>query len=811
MKLSLACAALAPCFAWLALPAAAQSERTLALEEIVVTARKQDESLQDAAVAVSAFSSEDIERLGAESLDDLARFTSGLSFSKAFGRSSERPVVRGLSNVLANVQFGVESGAAYFVDGIYYSGDVQGINLDDIERVEVVKGAQSALYGRNSYSGAINFITKGISEEPEARVKVGVGAEGYTALDASWSGQLSDSLGLRVTYGYDAVDGEWNNLVTNQEVGDEETNNLSLLLDWKGDGVDMRWRVDASQADDGQIPTFLQPNSENNCYPRHDPDATETSAVTYGYFCGAIKPRPIALNSGPYTGTDAELAALITELGYSMPFPASSALPGVPFAGQKRDVLLSSWRTLVDLPADHLLTLNVAYRSLKRDSGFDSDHSPINVQFGQYRGAPFSIAAGQTGATIANTARTDTEDHSLEAIFTSPEEEQLRWRAGLYVFSQREKSGNLVFTADGGYNVESPRNLDVDSLRNQAVFGSVSYDFSEQLSLDVELRWQEDRKTADSGLYTGDWEALTPRLTLTYRPGDDTTLYGVFAQGAKPGGLNGSAGANVGILTYEQEESTGIELGFKRLWADGRFLSNIAVYFNDINELQGTEPVPTPTGASTSIARNSGEGEIMGLEVDLRWQALDSLRFGLNFALTNTEFTAGCDDTQWRLTSGGGVFDPNFPNGMPLSDPSATTSTVAANNPNGQGDCSIIGNEFAFSPKTQMGLSVDYERSMGWLGRGGNFFASLTGSYESKKYAQVHNGAYVDAATLVGLRLGVRTDRWTLALDGSNLTDEDAPTIVTRWLTPIFGNYPRSFFATAREGQRVNLSFAYNF
>ena len=142
------------------------------LEVIEVTSRKRAESLNKIPVAVSAFTEEMIEQQGFQSLDDIARFSPGLSFSKAFGRSTERPVIRGMSNVLAGVQFGVESGAAYFVDGNYFAGDIQSIDMSNIQRVEIVKGPQSALYGRNSYSGAINFITKSPSDVFSARTKV---------------------------------------------------------------------------------------------------------------------------------------------------------------------------------------------------------------------------------------------------------------------------------------------------------------------------------------------------------------------------------------------------------------------------------------------------------------------------------------------------------------------------------------------------------------------------------------------------------------------------------------------------------------
>lgn len=147
-----------------AAPAQTAAAEDEGIGEIVVTARKTAETLGTAPIAVSVVTAEKIQQLGMNSIDDFAKQATGISFSQAFGRSSDRPVIRGQSNVLANVQFGVETGAAYFVDGIYYQGDIQGFDPESLERVEIIKGPQSALYGRNTYAGAINFITKGATE-----------------------------------------------------------------------------------------------------------------------------------------------------------------------------------------------------------------------------------------------------------------------------------------------------------------------------------------------------------------------------------------------------------------------------------------------------------------------------------------------------------------------------------------------------------------------------------------------------------------------------------------------------------------------
>ena len=161
------------------------------IKDIVVTARKTAESLSDAPVSVSVITSQSIAEQGLNSIDDFAKQSTGISFSQAFGRTTDRPVIRGQSNVLAGVQAGVETGAAYFIDGVYYQGDIQGFDPLSIERVEIIKGPQSALYGRNTYSGAINYITKDPSEDLSISGRFRVAKYGEVEAAASLSGQLA--------------------------------------------------------------------------------------------------------------------------------------------------------------------------------------------------------------------------------------------------------------------------------------------------------------------------------------------------------------------------------------------------------------------------------------------------------------------------------------------------------------------------------------------------------------------------------------------------------------------------------------------
>ena len=180
----------------------------IALQEVLVTARKREESLQDVPLAVTALTAETLQNRQVQSIDDVAKFAPGLVFSKSFGRSTERPVVRGLASVLAGTNATVETGVAYFLDGVYYPGDIQSLDMNDVERVEVIRGPQSALYGRNTYAGAINFITR----RPGDRLAGGFTGnfdQDETQVSARASGPLfSDALSGNISARYYKFDGQ---------------------------------------------------------------------------------------------------------------------------------------------------------------------------------------------------------------------------------------------------------------------------------------------------------------------------------------------------------------------------------------------------------------------------------------------------------------------------------------------------------------------------------------------------------------------------------------------------------------------------
>ncbi|HYC02772.1 MAG TPA: TonB-dependent receptor [Azospirillaceae bacterium] len=777
-----------------AVPASAQ------IEEIVVTARKVEESLQQAPVAVTAFTGEALAERGITDVNDIARFTPGLSFSQAFGRTTDRPVIRGQANVLAGVQFGVESGTAYFIDGIYYPGDIQSLDLSQLERVEIIKGPQSALYGRNTYAGAINFITRTPGNEARAGAKLTVAEYDELELTGNVSGPIiADKLFASLNARHFEYGGQYRNRLTGKKVGDEQSDSVAgTLFLQASDNLTVRARGQISKDDDGPLALFLQPATANNCKPGFRSAAfraggTIVSTNNNQYYCGVIKPRPdlIALNTDPLPNGTAD---------------------GTAYDGVEVQQYLASLAADYDIGGSgYTLTSQSGYRWAKRFYGTDSDHSDAFVFFG-----PPVVGGVPQEPAFANSSRYLIRDYSTELRLASPQDDRFRWLGGGYFFHNREENvditfasgkGGLPFENAAGQEVTSPGSV-LTEIENKALFALVAFDITEQLTATGEVRWAVEEKSRIDCCAPGrpgvqgfagseKYQSVTPRFTLDYQFTEDALLYGVFAKGNKPGGVNGSAGNTVGKPFYLQEESDNYEIGAKTTWLGGRLQVNASGYYIDATDVQLTQALASPTGqgALTSIATNQGAAEIKGFELEVQAAPTDQLTLGFGYSLTDAKFTKGCDDFEYVLNSGGFLIPAGY-----------------------QGDlCDISGNRLPLGSKHKVSANATYEDTLVGETR---FFLSGDLTYESSKYVQVHNLAETGDSYLLGARAGVRSDMWELAVFGRNLLDEDSIPLATRWFDLRHGfvprlppgtvgadtGTPRAFFSALRKGRTFGLS-----
>lgn len=825
-------------------PALAQSGNSanqsgLALEEIVVTARKREESLQDVPLAVTAITSADIANRQVTSIDDVAKFAPGLVFAKTFGRATERPVVRGLASILAGTNASVETGVSYFIDGVYYQGDIGSLDMSDIERVEVIRGPQSALYGRNTYSGAINFVTRKPSETFSGGVN-GTFDPDEAQLSARASGHLSDTLAASVNVRYYDFKGQWKNELTGKTIGDENTVSVNGALNFTPvENMDFTLRLQHNEDDDGTRPLFFQSAEFNNCFPgtRSLASYIRTGSTNNNqWYCGEVKARPIYLNDAPVTQTVTPLAGIPATIQSATGNVYSDTRQGAVFSGVKRTLDVAMLRMRWDIGSSgYAVSASGGWRDEDRFSGADSDHSAVNIIGANVNGV-------QPVASGSDSSRDVFKDWSAEIKLESPRDAKFRWLIGAYKYDWERDVYRLDFVSPRGQ--DNPQQI--FTIENSAIFGSVELDLTDQLSASLELRRATEQKgqkdygaTAtstssgrpnvqegplfliyDSSVRGNDeWKATTPRVTVDYKIDSDVTLYANYSKGYKPGGFNGStaiAASRPADESFKQEQSVNYELGMKSSWMDRRLLLNVAVFKMKVDDMQLTTPVNNPvSGAINSLSTNQGDGEIKGIEIESRFAATKNLTLGLNYALADTKFTAGCDDFQFVITSGGGVLNPANPN-----DPTR--------NLNGKGDCSIVGHPFPLSAKHTGSVTADYIRPV--FSGDYRLYVNTDLSYSSKRNIQVHDTAYTGSATLLGARIGFESDNWKVGLYGRNLLNEDSVVGATRWLhSYLIGiagvtlkpglpstsvasySFPRGIFGTLRRERQIGIEASYKF
>ncbi|MEW4467234.1 TonB-dependent receptor [Parasphingorhabdus sp. JC815] len=757
------------------------------LEEIVVTARKSEERLSDAPLAVSAVSSRTIENLGLNSIDDFSKLATGISFSQAFGRSGDRPVIRGQSSVLAGVQAGVESGAAYFVDGIYYQGNIQAFDPQSLERVEVIKGPQSALYGRNTYSGAINYITKDPTEYLTASGRLTVAEYGEVQASASVSDTYADgAIGFRAGARYYKYDGEFINQLTGKKVGQEESKSAYVSLVAKpSDDIKIRLRGSYDHQDDGPFALFLQGSAENNCSPGYRsnkyrtvspflPNVPAPLAGTPGalnenqYFCGAIqaKPNDVRQNTDP----------LPTAFGVR---------DGTAFDGLDTREFFGSAAIDYDIGGSgFVLSSLTGYRNFTRRTGQDNDISEAFFYFGPPVGEP----------TFASSLKTKAEDFSQELRIATPTDRKLHGLLGVYYYHQKIDKVDITFANPFDGEPLGTDGSARNTITNKAVFALLGYDFTDSFGITGEVRYQEETQTIidrasatsifcsgaqdDAALFgfTGTCDkrnkftGTDPRITINYTTPGGMLLYGVFATGRKPGGSNGATGTSIGQPRYNPEKVQSFEVGAKFDTLDNKLRVQFAAYTNKLSQVQIVSSIPTPVNplALASIVTNGGDARTTGFELEATAVPTQGLTFNLGVSYVDAKFTNGCDADLFILNSGG--LRPNFDTTNP---PDAALPL-----------CSIKGKRLPLGSQYILNGSASYEHP---VGPDLDIFGITNFSFESKKYVQTDNFAYVPSAFLLGARIGIRSKNFSLAVFGRNLTNEDAPPLATRWFDYRYG------------------------
>lgn len=575
------------------------------IEEIVVTSRKVAEPLQEVPISISALSSRDIERQGIREPSDLSSVVPGLTYEKDFGRRNERPVIRGQSNVL-----GVPN-VSFFIDGVFIPNSLMSTDLAFVDRVEVIKGPQSALYGRQSFAGAISYVSKDPSPTWQRRVRLTGGSYDYFDATVSASGPINDTLGIQLTANYYTFGGEYRNNAPGRpsngvKLGTEETVASSIALKYTGiENLTTTFRAAFAVNDDGAETVGMQRGALDNCFL-----TTRTR-----YYCGAIQvsPKDITLSLD-----------LLPEYGIER--------------RQMRSSLTNEYR-IGEYTATSITGFTRSYESRKADL----DYLPV----------------------AASNLHTDdayqVQSFSQELRFASSAEDRLHWLVGAYYYNSYNKYSRYFFN-----NNTLQLNGTTETV-NYAAFGLMRYKITDQISASAELRYGVDDLKLVGGANHYDlsakYKSWNPRFTLDYQVTPDFLLYASAAKGNKPGGFNSDVRLAADQRTYGEEKSWQYETGFKSDFFDNRLRLNASVYLIDWIGQQLTQSTFLQGGTTTvGFIRNVGNLDVKGAEFEAQAAVHPNITLRGSAGVADSAYTSGTDPEIQGLTGNADITGKTSPN-----------------------------------------------------------------------------------------------------------------------------------------------------
>jgi iron complex outermembrane receptor protein len=604
------------------------------LGEVVVTARLRKENLFNAPLSIENVSARQLTEAHIRDINDLIQVTPGFYYTAQATFSSSRvtPSLR-FRGVTVPRNDPLEQQAGAFVDGVFLFGGTQFLTFDDIERVEVIKGPQSALFGRGTFSGAINFITRQPADN--LAVQASAAGEDHSSYDvtASIEGPITRWASFRLS-GADNEKGADFHATDGGALGQEHTNVINAQLVVKPvDGLRLRARHTEAFLDDSRSATVSLNSSLSNLSSA--PGACRTG--TQNFWCGAL----------PSAG-DLPAAAISEATSLSPPGFAASNDPNIIrniLSNNKADPKVGAGLPFInDTP--HLNHAGLAGRFQR--SSFELEYKlPYNLTFNA------SYATSKSLATTAEVSTDDAgngyvvstnilKDNGADFRLSSDPAARFSWVLGGNYFNETSLgglsgTGAIVSVLDATKTV----NYTVPAVYSgqghivySSIFYGLHYDILKGLALDVEGRYQNDGITTSLGLptqTTTSYKNYVPRVILTYKPTPRLTLYASYAQGALPGTTNsntpllspalqaqikGYAGYAVNVPT---ETLDSYEIGIKQRL--GQFRYSLSAYYMQWNNLKDTVNTlcpgnicgPTVTGqyAATIIPENA---KIFGLE-----------------------------------------------------------------------------------------------------------------------------------------------------------------------------------------------------
>ncbi|MDB4166580.1 TonB-dependent receptor [Gammaproteobacteria bacterium] len=759
------------------------------LEEVVVSARKVDESVQDVPIAMSVFTSSDISDAGIERPEDFIALTPNVVMANTVNVGDTLVTIRGLTSTRD-----AESNFAFVVDGVLQTNpNAFNRELLDIAQIEVLKGPQGALYGRNATSGAILITTKAPSEESESTALIGMGVNNASKLQYVNSSKMGDNIYTRFSVSTRETDGEHTNVYSNLKNVDffEDTTLRGRIL-VEEDDSSWDFRFGMSEASGGTInfnAVFALPAFQGFGTPGADQffkDVNEHK-FTYMFNVPPVNEQETSDLSIKYTedlGDGRELSAIFA-YNHLEEFLMSDGTSGA-FGGYFAVPACAASNTAANLGLINSLPPGFSFAAP------GTAPSAANSVLGPY--LPHTCDGYQFQSR-------DQDDMSIEVKLTSNQTEATRWLIGGY-YAEIDRDVAVSYGADLGKGFEfksyvpatgkNPTDLSFDDTFTTdvfSIFGQYSIDLSDATELSFEGRYDKEKRSVDnnvpattSALYYGGGAPINPAMTAggskipsrdksydQFQPkisltttAENTTVYASYGVGFRSGGFNSSGSAalinsqlnipvsaGLGVSdSFNKEVSKSFEVGFKGRYLDGRLAINGAIFETEVDDNQFFEFFAGPWGL-LRVVTSIDQLDISGSELDFKYALTDSIRLDGGIGYTDGEIKKNA----------------HRPNTVGNNAPLAPEHTYNLG----------MQYETAFSANYDLVVRVDYmEVGETWFHTvQNNQQPSVWGALLGFPVASDMSKSVRDAYTLVDLRASIVGEKLSLTLWGRNINDEE--------------------------------------
>lgn len=718
-----------------------------AFEEVIVTAQKRSENVQDVPLSITAIPESFIQEVGAQSVNDLGLYTPGLE-TRVSQPTQPAFNIRGITT--NDFGIGADPAVAVYVDGVYSGRSGAAMTaFQDVSRVEVLKGPQGTLFGKNAAAGALHIVNNAPTDELEAKVDVSLGNYSRRTLEATFNAPLADNLFLRVNALDNQREGYRRNLATGGKLADENNNGARAALLWRAsDNTSATLRLEYIDVD-------------------------QDSAIGYGLLNGddpygdAVVDGPVreALHlSGGSLTVESDLGATnFTSITAARSFGSrnlrdedGTALFPVYFTSEniEDNRFLSQELRLVSDDASKLRwTLGAMYSRERgqQDSALNFSTDLVDRVLLSDAGVAAGLDAYNAAFGTNYTAATAPAGFGWDIVLDPTGENIMNWGTPL-------GAGQSVL---GGF---FPENAHADlTSTSAALYGDATYALSDKTDLTLGLRYTHDEKdftltivpnqfgfgvvyTTTPGVeQSNSWSNLSTRAVVSHQFAAEAMAYFSYATGYKAGGFNSTELSN----PFDEEQVANFEIGWKSTAFERRLRFNAALFFYEYTDLQELVSVLNPdTGINEPRIRNE-DAEGRGVEIETQWRVLPALTLRANYAYLDTEIT------KFALFA----------------------NETAADDRTGEPQSSVA--------KQKLNLSTEYTLK---LQKAGDVSFRLGYSYVGRRRTQGLGGATPEAQALMDLyrddldgpyynvdariTYGDALDRWHVSLYGQNLTNQ---------------------------------------